>query len=166
MGQSTLGELKPEPIEKLSLKDLSLKNDEDRKFLEEVQLLHAIAKNVPTAVIPNGKPDVYWLVVSGLKSVFETHGKNSAAAKEALGLLNEALNDVNKAFKDVYKNQVLITVFTNDQSQVHSRRKRQANDKGNNVKVGIFSNIFIDTLYRNAEITCSLLTQTIYHSIT
>ncbi|XP_031777735.1 renin receptor isoform X1 [Nasonia vitripennis] len=132
LGQSALGELKPTSIDESSLKALSLKNDEDRKFLEEIQLLRAIAKKVPSAVSADGKPDVYWLVVSGLKPVFDIHGKNSVAAKEALTLLNEALHDVNKAFMDAYKNQVLIAVFTNDASQVrhtrslHERFERQA----------------------------------------
>ena len=106
MGQSALGELKPTSIDESSLKALNLKNDEDRKFLEEVQLLRAIAKKVPSAVTADNKSDVYWLVVSGLRPVFDVHGKNSVAAKEALTLLNEALHDVSKAFMDAYKNQV------------------------------------------------------------
>lgn len=106
MGQSALGELKPTSIDESSLKALSLKNDEDRKFIDEVQLLHAIAKKIPSAINTNGRADVYWLVVSGLKPVFDLHGKDSVAAKEALTLLNEALESVSKAFKDVYKNQV------------------------------------------------------------
>lgn len=81
-------------------------NEEDRKFLEEVQLLYAIAKKVPTAIKSDGKPDVYWLVVSGLKPVFDAHGTDSAAAREALSLLNDAINSVSKAFVDVYKKQV------------------------------------------------------------
>lgn len=108
MGQSALGELKPTTIDEATLKDLSSKNDEDRKFLEEVQLLHAIAKKVPTAISSDGKPDVYWLVVSGLKPVFDAHGNNSAAAKEALVLLNDAISTVSKAFEDVYKKQVCL----------------------------------------------------------
>lgn len=98
--------MKPSPIDESSLKALSLKSDDDRKFLDEVQLLRAIAKKVPTAISSDDKADVYWLVVSGLKSVFDVHGKNSLAAKEALTLLNEALHDVSKAFMDAYKNQV------------------------------------------------------------
>ncbi|XP_023316656.1 renin receptor isoform X1 [Trichogramma pretiosum] len=126
LGQSALGELKPTPIDESQLKALSSKNEQDHTFLEEVQLLRAIAKKVPTAVTADNKPDVYWLVVSGLKPIFEAYGKNSVAAKEALALLNEALHEVSKAFMDVYKNQVLITAFTNDPSQVHSARpKRQ-----------------------------------------
>uniref|UniRef100_A0ABD2WA21 Renin receptor n=1 Tax=Trichogramma kaykai TaxID=54128 RepID=A0ABD2WA21_9HYME len=126
LGQSALGELKPTLIDESQLKALSSKNEQDHTFLEEVQLLRAIAKKVPTAVTADNKPDVYWLVVSGLKPIFEAYGKNSVAAKEALALLNEALHEVSKAFMDVYKNQVLITAFTNDPSQVHSARpKRQ-----------------------------------------
>lgn len=83
-----------------------MKNDPDRKFIDEVQLLHAIAKKIPSAISTNRRPDVYWLVVSGLQSVFDFHGKSSVAAKEAQTLLNEALESVSKAFQDVYKNQV------------------------------------------------------------
>lgn len=138
LGQSALGELKPTSIDESSLKALSLKNDEDRKFLEEVQLLRAIAKKVPSAISTDNKADVYWLVISGLRPVFDIHGKNSVAAKEALTLLNEAVHDVSKAFMEVYKNQVLIAAFTNDASQVrhtrsiNSRQQRDvADDKAN-----------------------------------
>ncbi|XP_011503147.1 PREDICTED: renin receptor [Ceratosolen solmsi marchali] len=141
LGHSALGELKPTTIDESSLKALSLKKDEDRKFLEEVQLLHAIAKKVTSAIRTDNKPDVYWLVVSGLHPVFDTHGKNSVAAKEALILLNEALRDVSKAFIDVYKSQVLIAAFTNDASQVrHTRsinlreQRDAADDKTNKLE--------------------------------
>ncbi|KAF7412251.1 hypothetical protein HZH66_001147 [Vespula vulgaris] len=59
LGQSALGELKPVPIDESSLKALRLTNEEDRKFLEEIQLLRAIAKKVPTAIKADDKPDVY-----------------------------------------------------------------------------------------------------------
>lgn len=106
MGQSALGELKPTPIDESTLKALSSKNEVDRKFIDEIQLLQAIAKKVPSAIKTNKKPDVYWLVVSGLQPVFDAHGNDTLAAKEALTLLNEALESVSKAFKDAYKNQV------------------------------------------------------------
>jgi renin receptor len=138
LGQSALGELKPATIDESSLQSLNLNNDEDRKFLEEVQLLRAIAKKVPTAISADGKSDVYWLVVSGLKPIYDLYGKNSVAAKEALTLLNEALHEINKAFTDVYKNQVLIAAFTNDASQVrhtrsaHQRQRRDLDDDSKN----------------------------------
>lgn len=126
LGQSALGELKPVPIDESSLKALSLKNEEDRKFLEEIQLLRAIAKKVPTAIKADNKADVYWLVVSGLRPVFDYHGKNSTAAKEALFLLNNAFNVISEAFMKAYDNKVIITAFTNDASQV--RRTRSISD--------------------------------------
>lgn len=106
MGQSALGELKPTPLDASSLKHLSTENDEDRKFLEEVQLLRAIAQKVVTTIKSDSKADVYWFVVSNLRPVLDVHGKDSAAAKEALFLLNDAISDVSKAFMNVYEDQV------------------------------------------------------------
>ena len=85
---------------------MSLKNDEDRKFIEEVQLLRAIAKKITSTITVDSKPDVYWLVVSGLRPVIDLHGKNSPSTLEALSLLNDALNDVSKSFENVYNNRV------------------------------------------------------------
>ncbi|XP_076298729.1 ATPase H(+)-transporting accessory protein 2 isoform X1 [Lasioglossum baleicum] len=122
LGQSALGELKPTPIDETSLKALNLNKEEDKKFLEEVQLLHAIAKKAPSAIKPDSKPDVYWLVVSGLQPVFDAYGSNSTSSKEALVLLNNALNMVRDAFIEAYDGQVLIVAFTNDASKVHHIR--------------------------------------------
>ncbi|XP_046812734.1 ATPase H(+)-transporting accessory protein 2 isoform X6 [Vespa crabro] len=122
LGQSALGELKPVPIDESSLKALRLTNEEDQKFLEEIQLLHAIAKKVPTAIKADDKPDVYWLVVSGLRPVLDLHGKNSTAAKEALLLLNNAFNGISEAFTKAYDDKVVITAFTNDASLVRHTR--------------------------------------------
>ncbi|KAK2585277.1 hypothetical protein KPH14_009970 [Odynerus spinipes] len=141
LGQSALGELKPAPIDESSLKALSLANEEDRKFLEEIQLLRAIAKKVPTAITADDKPDVYWLVVSGLRSVLDLHGNSSIAAKEALSLLNDAFNAINEAFMKAYDGKVVITAFTNDASQVRhtrsisaGRQRRDAQDQWNHAK--------------------------------
>ncbi|XP_046812729.1 ATPase H(+)-transporting accessory protein 2 isoform X2 [Vespa crabro] len=135
LGQSALGELKPVPIDESSLKALRLTNEEDQKFLEEIQLLHAIAKKVPTAIKADDKPDVYWLVVSGLRPVLDLHGKNSTAAKEALLLLNNAFNGISEAFTKAYDDKVVITAFTNDASLVRhtrsissDRQRREAQD--------------------------------------
>lgn len=71
-----------------------------------MQLLQAIAKKVPTAIKADDKPDVYWLVVSGLRPVLDLHGKNSTAAKEALLLMNNAFNSISEAFMKVYDKKV------------------------------------------------------------
>ncbi|XP_015584718.1 renin receptor isoform X2 [Cephus cinctus] len=140
LGQSALGELKPTAIDESSLKFLSLENEEDRKFLEEVQLLRAIAQKVPSAIRADSIPDVYWLVVSEIRPVLDFHGEESAAAKEALTLLNDALSDVSKAFMDVYENKVLIAAFTNDASQVRHTRsvilERETRDTASNTSSG------------------------------
>ncbi|XP_008546785.1 ATPase H(+)-transporting accessory protein 2 [Microplitis demolitor] len=122
LGQSALGELKPNTIDESTIKFLDLKLDEDRKFIEEIQLLRAIAQKVPSTVIANSKPDIYWLVVSGLQPVIELHGKTSRAAQEALNLLNSVLDDVSNAFIDVYNGNVVIAVFTNDANKVRNTR--------------------------------------------
>ncbi|XP_071860091.1 ATPase H(+)-transporting accessory protein 2 isoform X3 [Bombus fervidus] len=135
LGQSALGELKPTPIDETSLRALSLGREEDKKFLEEVQLLHAIANKAPSAIKPDSKPDIYWLVVSSLRPILDTYGSNSTASREALSLLNNALNVIHDAFIQAYDGQVLIVAFTNDATKVHhirsvtlDRQKRDAPD--------------------------------------
>ncbi|XP_043464847.1 ATPase H(+)-transporting accessory protein 2 [Leptopilina heterotoma] len=126
LGQSSLGELKPMPIDPSSLQFLSLKCEEDKKFLEEVQLLREIANKITSTITTkDSNPDVYWFVVSGLSRVIELHGKGSPSSTEALALLNDALNDVSESFVNVYNGKVLTATFTNDQSQV--RRTRSLN---------------------------------------
>ncbi|XP_006558237.1 renin receptor isoform X2 [Apis mellifera] len=135
LGQSALGELKPTPIDETSLRALSLNKEEDKKFLEEVQLLHAIAKKAPSAIKPDSKSDIYWLVISGLRPIFDAYGSNSTTSREALSLLNNALNVIHDAFIQAYDGQVLIVAFTNDASKVHhirsvtlERQKRDTSD--------------------------------------
>ncbi|CAK9832994.1 ATPase H(+)-transporting accessory protein 2 [Anthophora retusa] len=122
LGQSALGELKPTPIDETSLRALSLRKDVDTKFLEEVQLLHAIAKKAPSAIKPDSKSDIYWFVISGLQPVFDAYGSNSTVSKEALSLLNNALNVIHDTFIQAYDGKVLIVAFTNDASKVHHIR--------------------------------------------
>ncbi|XP_076754227.1 ATPase H(+)-transporting accessory protein 2 isoform X2 [Xylocopa sonorina] len=122
LGQSALGELKPTPIDETSLRALNLRKEEDRKFLEEVQLLHAIAKKAPSAIKPDSKSDIYWLVISGLRPIFDAYGSNSTTSREALSLLNNALNAINDAFIQAYDGQVMVVAFTNDASKVHHIR--------------------------------------------
>ncbi|OAD55815.1 Renin receptor [Eufriesea mexicana] len=135
LGQSALGELKPTPIDETSLQALSLRKEEDKKFLEEVQLLHAIAKKAPSAIKPDSKSDIYWLVISGLRPIFDAYGSNSTTSREALSLLNNALNVIHDAFIQAYDGQVLIVAFTNNASKVHhirsvtlERQKRETTD--------------------------------------
>ncbi|XP_063983047.1 ATPase H(+)-transporting accessory protein 2 isoform X2 [Diachasmimorpha longicaudata] len=122
LGQSALGELKPNSVDPASLKHLSLNNEEDQKFIEELQLLRAIAQKIPSTVTANSKPDVYWFVVSGLRPVMDLHGKDSEATKEALKLLNDAVNDLSNAFTDIYNGQVVVALFTNDANKLRNTR--------------------------------------------
>ena len=135
LGQSALGELKPTPIDETSLRSLSLSKDEDKKFLEEVQLLHAIAKKAPSAIKPDSKPDIYWLVISCLRPIFDAYGSNSTTSREALLFLNNALTVIHDAFIQAYDGQVVIVAFTNNASKAHhirsvtlGRQKREATD--------------------------------------
>ena len=135
LGQSALGELKPTPIDETSLRSLSLSKDEDKKFLEEVQLLHAIAKKAPSAIKPDSKPDIYWLVISCLRPIFDAYGSNSTTSREALLFLNNALTVIHDAFIQAYDGQVVIVAFTNNASKAHhirsvtlGRQKRDATD--------------------------------------
>ncbi|XP_047350543.1 ATPase H(+)-transporting accessory protein 2 isoform X5 [Vespa velutina] len=171
LGQSALGELKPVPIDESSLKALRLTNEEDQKFLEEIQLLHAIAKKVPTAIKADDKPDVYWLVVSGLRPVLDLHGKNSTAAKEALLLLNNAFNGISEAFTKAYDDKVVITAFTNDASLVRHTRSissdrqrreaQQADQEEENRNISDEENIEIN-IHSTSEINSDVSSTTEY----
>ncbi|EFN84216.1 Renin receptor [Harpegnathos saltator] len=120
LGQSALGELKPANIEKLTT--LNLEIEEDRKFVEEIQLLKAIADNASSTKKHNTETDVYWIVVSGLKPVLDLHGNNSEAAKEACTLLDDAIDQIYQAFVSAYDGKVVIAAFTNDASKVRNAR--------------------------------------------
>lgn len=109
LGQSALGELKPASMEKLI--SLSPEVEEDRRFVEEVQLLHAIADNASSAKKHDSGTDVYWLVVSALRPILDLHGNSSAAAVEAYTLLNEAIDHVSKAFVNTYDGKVRAFTF-------------------------------------------------------
>jgi len=92
------------------LKTLSLEIEEDRNFVEEMQLLHAIADNACSAKKHDSSTDVYWLVVSALKPVLDLHGNTSAATTEAYTLLNNAIEHVSKAFVNTYDGKVIIFI--------------------------------------------------------
>ncbi|XP_024892162.1 renin receptor isoform X2 [Temnothorax curvispinosus] len=129
LGQSALGELKPANMEKEKLKSLNSEVEEDRKFVEEIQLLHAVADNA--AKKHDSGTDVYWLVVSGLKPVLDLHGNTSAAAEEASTLLSDAIDHVSNAFVNTYDGKIVVAAFTNDASKVRNARsvlERQRRD--------------------------------------
>ncbi|XP_029162598.1 renin receptor isoform X3 [Nylanderia fulva] len=119
LGQSALGELKPTNMEKLEF--LSSEIEEDRKFVEEMQLLHAIADKVSSVKKHDSSTDVYWLVVSALKPVLDLHGNNSVS-NEAYTLLKDAMERVSKSFVIAYDGQVVVSAFTNDASKVRNTR--------------------------------------------
>nr|XP_034175078.1 renin receptor isoform X1 [Osmia lignaria] len=163
LGQSALGELKPTPIDESSLRALNLRKEEDKKFLEEVQLLHAIAKKAPSAIKPDSKSDIYWLVISGLRPIFDAYGSNSTTSREALLLLNNALNVIHDAFIQAYEGQVLIVAFTNDASKVHhirsvtqERQKREASEPANKTNSiespSEVKHVYNDTKFNNSNI--------------
>ncbi|XP_014203936.1 renin receptor isoform X2 [Copidosoma floridanum] len=124
LGQSALGELKPNPPNQLHPKALNLTVKADEKFLEELQLLHAIADKIKTKDKVDVSADLYWFVVSGLKPVVDMYGSDSEKAKEAITLLDETLQALSKVFRDVYDDSVLITAFTNHVHSSNVRRKR------------------------------------------
>ncbi|EZA62636.1 renin receptor isoform X2 [Ooceraea biroi] len=120
LGQSALGELKLANMEKL--KALNSEVEEDHKFVEEMQLLHAIADKASAAKKHDSSTDVYWLVVSALKPVLDLHGNTSETAAEAYTLLNDAMEHVSKAFVNTYDGKAVIAAFTNDASKVRNTR--------------------------------------------
>ncbi|XP_034940375.1 ATPase H(+)-transporting accessory protein 2 isoform X2 [Chelonus insularis] len=132
LGHSALGELNPNSIDKPVLKYLDLENNVDRDFIEEIQLLRAIAKKVPSTIIPNSNPDVYWFVVCNLRPLIDSHKDTPLAVDEAFRILNEALDDLSVSFVDAYKGNVFIAAFTsdtnaeqNDESETSIRVRRE-----------------------------------------
>lgn len=112
MGHSTLGDLKPNSTDNLDVKALNLKNQVNQKFLEELQLLNAIAEKVKTVIKSDNKSGLYWLVVSELKNVLDVNKDNSEASNEAISLLNKTLQNVSNAFKQVYDDKVFNFILT------------------------------------------------------
>lgn len=118
LGQSALGELKPANIEKLTVLNLDI--EEDRKFVEEMQLLNAIADNAFSTKKHDSDTDVYWIVVSALKPVLDLHGNTSEAAEEAYTLLNDCMERISKAFVNAYDGKVYILLVLPQTLQCHS----------------------------------------------
>ncbi|XP_018373333.1 PREDICTED: renin receptor isoform X1 [Trachymyrmex cornetzi] len=112
LGQSALGELKPTKIEKLNV--LNSEIEEDRKFIEEIQLLRAIGDNALSAKKHDSGTDVYWLVVSALKPCLEMHGNSSTVNEEAFHLLTSGIEHVSKGLLNHYDGKIVIVIFTND----------------------------------------------------
>lgn len=88
------------------LKFLSSEVEEVRKFVEEMQLLHAVGDNAFSAKKHDSGTDVYWLVVSTFKPVLDLYGNSSAATDEARALLKDAIEHVSKAFVNTYDGKV------------------------------------------------------------
>jgi len=104
--------------------------EEDHRFLQEVNLLNAIADKIESgAVKKDSVPDYYRFRVLALHAVSDLHGENSTATKEAKQLLIEAINRLNEAFNKAYFGNVLVTVVTSDAS--HTRRIRSVPESKN-----------------------------------
>lgn len=88
------------------MKYLSLENDADKKFLEQIQLLNAISAKVSKTNPDHDKRHVYWFVLSAMPAVLDFHGKDSAAAKESFDLLNQALTQLSSSFMKVFSEKV------------------------------------------------------------
>ncbi|KAL3278716.1 hypothetical protein HHI36_016248 [Cryptolaemus montrouzieri] len=97
-------------------------NAEDREFLREIDLLNSIADQVPNSLRSDGVPDLFWFKVSSLHPLVDLYGDNSTEIKEAKKLLNEAIYNLNIAFKKAYNGAVLFSVISSDAS--HTRRTR------------------------------------------
>lgn len=127
----------------ITSKVLRLDVDEDRAFLKEISLLHAIAEKVIfyfdfikcpetlnfTSLQIEQKPikrdnvrDVYWFQLTSLHALSDFHGENSTETVEAKQLLNEAVLKLNAAFTKAYDGFVLVNIITSDAS--HTRRAR------------------------------------------
>lgn len=94
------------------LQCLSSEVEEDRKFVEEIQLLHAIADNAFSAKKHDSGTDVCWLVVSALKAVLDLHGNTSACSDEAYTLLKDAIEHVSKNFVNTYDGKVCSEIYS------------------------------------------------------
>lgn len=78
----------------------------DRKLVEEIQLLHAIADNASSTKKHDSGTCVYWLVISELRSFMECHGNMSTEAEEALSLMKDAIKCITAAFTQAYADNV------------------------------------------------------------
>ncbi|XP_056630060.1 ATPase H(+)-transporting accessory protein 2 [Diorhabda sublineata] len=120
---SVLEDIGSSKIEQIKHRVLRLDSEEDRRFIKEMTLLNAIAKEVKKGTITKDNvPDVFWFEVSGLHALIDLYGDNSTQVIEAKQILNEVILRLNTAFVKLYDGFVLTTVITSDAS--HTRRGR------------------------------------------
>ncbi|KAK5650037.1 hypothetical protein RI129_001066 [Pyrocoelia pectoralis] len=97
---------------------------EDRSFLQEINLLNAISKEIENGAITSAdKPSYFDIKFFGLHTISDLYGENAAATKEAKQLLIDSIIRLNAAFKNVYNDRVLFTIVSSDAS--HTRRARE-----------------------------------------
>ncbi|XP_022919579.2 ATPase H(+)-transporting accessory protein 2 [Onthophagus taurus] len=100
--------------------------EEDRKFVEEFQVLKAVADALELGTVQReALPKVLWLKLGSLHALSDVYGKNSTVVQEAKQLLSETFLTINQSLQKMFSGRVLITVITSDAS--HTRRfKRDA----------------------------------------
>jgi len=108
------------------LGSLNVTNDADLQFVAEVYMIKEIVnvlKGHPK-VLKNHSPDFFHFKVNGLEALADAHGRQSVQVKDAIHLLNAAIEQVTKDFREMYHDNCVIQVASFQQpTQVTKARK-------------------------------------------
>lgn len=94
------------------LGSLNVTNDADLQFVAEIYMIKEIVnvlKDHPK-VLKNHSPDFFHFKVNGLETLVEAHGRESEQVKDAIHLLNAAIEQVTKDFREMYHDNCVIQV--------------------------------------------------------
>lgn len=95
---------------------------EDKLFLQQLDIISSVASKLEEI---SPKPELILLRVS-LRNILNVHGIGSAAAIEAVELLSNAVEQLNKAVESSYNSNVVVAVVA---SNDELRLKREARQK-------------------------------------
>ncbi|KAI5646950.1 renin receptor-like protein domain-containing protein [Phthorimaea operculella] len=123
--EDVFGSVKVNKPSDSSLSHLKTSVEEDLQFLNELEVLKAVTVAVKK-MKPDFKIDFFYLRFSSLHPLVDYHGPKSAQAAEAKQLLNDAIIELNQAFKYAYDGSVLFSVVCTDVA--HTRRTARAAD--------------------------------------
>uniref|UniRef100_A0A1W7R9U0 Renin receptor n=1 Tax=Hadrurus spadix TaxID=141984 RepID=A0A1W7R9U0_9SCOR len=76
--------------------------------------------------IVDGIPDIYWLKLSGIKSLAEQYGDDSYQVAEGIGLLKQTIAEVASVSRSIYNNMVFFAVVTEDIQPPPLQRKTRS----------------------------------------
>jgi renin receptor len=108
------------------LGSLNVTNDADLQFVAEVYMISEIVdvlKRHPK-VLQNHSPDFYHFRVNGLEALVDAYGRQSEQVKDAVHLLNAAIEEVANDFREMYHDNCVIQVAGFQQPAVVTKTRK------------------------------------------